>query len=357
MKIFNLLIIATLTFTCCSSDNSATDKSPKAKNNRKAKIVAVEGYIAKSHIAAQSFTTMATLEPMNSVSLASATSGRLIKLYISDGQVVQKGALLAKIDDSELNAQLKQSNANLQLAKQKEERTRKLLESGGATTQDIESAEASLKTAEASNELIQAQIAKTEVRAPFAGKLGFVNVSEGAWLNAGSEIATLSEIKKLKAKFSLPQRYASLLKVGDSVTFNDEERSVKKSGKVYALDATLSVSSRTRKIMVTLDNSKGEFLAGAYAKVCVPINVSQSSIPVPAEAFTLDKDGAYVFVAANGKAHIRHVTTGLRTPISVDVLSGLDEGDTVITSGLISLREGVNIRIREIRGNTDYEVE
>ena len=81
------------------------------------------------------------------------------------------------------------------------------------------------------------------------------------------------------------------------------------------------------------------------------------SIPVPAEAFTLDKDGAYVFVAVGGKAKIKHVETGLRTPITVDVTGGLDEGDTVITSGLISLREGAAVRIREIRHNADYEVE
>ena len=79
--------------------------------------------------------------------------------------------------------------------------------------------------------------------------------------------------------------------------------------------------------------------------------------PVPSEAITLDKDGAYVFVATGGKAKIKHVETGLRTPISVDVVSGLNEGDTVISSGLISLREGSAVRIREIRHNTDYELE
>ena len=81
------------------------------------------------------------------------------------------------------------------------------------------------------------------------------------------------------------------------------------------------------------------------------------TIPVPAEALTLDKDGAYVFVATGGKAKIKHVETGLRTPISVDIVSGIDEGDTVISSGLISMREGAAVRIREIRHNTDYELE
>ena len=222
----------------------------------------------------------------------------------------------------------------------------------------MEAAEASLKSAEASVELIKAQIAKTEVRAPFAGKLGFVNVSVGAWLTTGTSIATLSEVKKLKAKFALPQRYATTLKVGDAVDVKDEERNMAKSGKVKALEASLSESSRTRQVLVEIDNANGELLAGSYAKVNVTMQAGAAkSIPVPAEAFTLDKDGAYVFVATGGKAKIKHVETGLRTPISVNVTGGLNEGDTVITSGLISLREGTSVRIREIRHNTDYEVE
>lgn len=324
----------------------------------KAKIFAVEGYIAQSHEANKSFQTMATLEAMNSVELTAAANGRLMKLMAKDGANVQKGALLAKIDDSELKAQLKQAESNKQLAQQKKDRTQGLVEKNAATQADLESAEASLKSAEASIELIKAQIAKTEVRAPFSGKLGFVNVSVGAWMTTGTSIATLSEVKQLKAKFALPQRYASNLKVGDAIDLRDEERGINRTGKVKALDATISESSRTRQIMVAVDNANGELLAGSYVKVSVELSSGRAkSIPVPAEALTLDKDGGYLFVAKDGKAQMVRVETGLRTPIAVDVVSGLNEGDTVITSGLISIRQGSSIRIREIRNNTDYEVD
>ena len=325
---------------------------------RPAREIAVEGYIAESHEQGKNFTAMATLEPLNSVSLTAATSGRLTNLYAKDGAQVQKGTLLAKIDDSELKAQLKQAESNKQLAQQKYDRAKGLYEKDGATKADMEAAEASLKSSEASVELIRAQIAKTEVRAPFAGKLGFVNVSVGAWLTTGTPIVSISEVKKLKAKFALPQRYASALKPGDAVELKDEERNISASGKVKALEAGLSESSRTRQVLVEVNNAGGELLAGSYAKVNVTMQAGVAkSIPIPAEAFTLDKDGAYVFVATGGKAKIKHVQTGLRTPITVDVTGGLDEGDTVITSGLISLREGISVRIREIRHNADYEVE
>lgn len=337
-----------------SAKGPAGKGGPGGRNN---KTFAVEGYIAETHKANNSFKTMATLEPMNSVELTAATNGRLVNLYAKDGASVQKGTLLAKIDDSELKAQLKQAESNQQLAKQKMERTQGLVEKNAATQADLESAEASLKSADASIELIKAQIAKTEVRAPFSGKLGFVNVSVGAWLTTGTSVATLSDVKKLKAKFALPQRYATTLKVGDSITLQDEERAIQKVGKVAALDATISESSRTRQIMVTVDNSKGDLIAGGYAKVNVELQSGRTqTIPVPAEALTLDKDGAFVYIVENGKASMRRVETGLRTPIAVDVISGLNEGDTVITSGLISIRQGSGVRIREIRNNTDYEV-
>ena len=369
MKKFALLFVALL-LAACGGDSGAPGgaakgapqgKGPGGKGGpggRPAREIAVEGYIAEAHEAGKIYSAMATLEPLNNVQLTAATSGRLTNLYAKDGAQVQKGALLAKIDDSELRAQLKQAESNQQLAQQKFDRVKTLFEKDGATKADMESAEATLKSAEASVELIKAQIAKTEVRAPFAGKLGFVNVSVGAWLTTGTSIVSISEVKKLKAKFALPQRYASTLKVGDAVDVKDEERNVSKSGKVKALEAALSESSRTRQVLVEIDNSASDLLAGSYAKVNVSMQTGMAkSIPIPAEAFTLDKDGAYVFVATGGKAKIKHVETGLRTPIAVDVTGGLDEGDTVITSGLISLREGASVRIREIRHNTDYEVE
>lgn len=368
MKNLMFLFFLALMLVACSGEGDGAPAGkggpgpgkggPGGPGGRGAKTFAVEGYIAVAHAANKNFQTMATLEAMNSVELTAAANGRLMKLMAKDGASVKEGELLAKIDDSELKAQLKQAESNQKLAKQKFDRTKKLKEQGSATAADLESADASLKSAEASVELVNAQIAKTEVKAPFDGKLGFVKVSVGAWMTTGSSIATLSEVKQLKAKFALPQRYASNLKVGDAISLRDEERGIEKTGKVKALDATISESSRTRQILVVVDNAKGDLIAGGYAKVSVELSSGRAkSIPIPAESLTLDKDGAYVFIAKDGKAQMTRVETGLRTPIAVDVVSGLNEGDTVITSGLISIRQGSSIRIREIRNNTDYEID
>lgn len=364
MKKFLFFVLAAMMCVACSADDKSAagaGKGPGAgkggPGKRAAREIAVEVYVATVSDQAREYQTMATLAPMNSVSLSAATAGRLVQLNAKDGATVQKGALLAKIDDSELKAQLKQAESNQQLARQKKDRVAGLVEKNAATQADLESAEATLKSADANIELIKAQIAKTEVRAPFAGKLGFVDVSVGAWLTAGSPVAELTEVRKLKVKFALPQRFSAAVRVGDSVTIVDEDRNISRQGKIKALDATISESSRTRHILVEVDNAKGELIPGAYAKVLVPLSEHKAPVmSIPSEALTLDKDGAYVFVVKGGKASVRHVTTGLRTPISVDVTSGLDAGDTVVVSGLMSMREGVGIRVRDIRHQMNYEI-
>ena len=366
-KILTLLFSLALLAACSGGDGegkgSGGPGGPGAKGKggpggrQGGRQIAVEVYVATLNQQAREYQTMATLQPMNGVSLAAATSGRLMQLKAKDGAKVSKGDLLAKIDDSELKAQQKQSESNKSLAEQKYNRTKSLYEKDGATKEELEAAEAGLKSAQANLELVKAQIAKTEIRAPFSGKLGLVNISEGAWLTTGAPVAELSEVDKLKAIFALPQRFAASVKVGDKVTILDEDRNIKREGKIKALDATISESSRTRQIMVELDNKKGDFLAGGYAKVIVPLSEQNAPVmSIPSEALTLDKDGAYVFVVKEGKAAIKHVETSLRTPISVDVTKGLDEGDSVVVSGLMSMRPGVGIRIKEVRHQMNYEV-
>lgn len=356
MRNLALLILSAVLLLACSAKEAPQGAGGKGKGGGRS--LNVEGYVAEFSKPKREFQTMATLEANNSVSLSAAVSGRLVELHAKDGASVPAGMLLAKLDDSELRAQLKQAESNLLLASQREQRTRALYQQGGMTQEDLEAAVANLQSAEANVEYIKAQIEKTEVRAPFAGKLGLVDISVGQWLTAGAPVAELSDVKKLKARFAVPQRYASSVKVGDRVTLKDQERNVEKKGKVTALDATISESSRTRQVVVTVDNSSGKLIAGGYASITLQMKTAQkSSTTIPAEALILDRDGAYVFVVKDGKAHIKHVKTGLRTPFSVEITSGLSKGDTVIVSGIISLREGVPVNIKDIRHGMNYEVD
>ena len=352
-----IIILSVFLLAACSSKEATPKQKGKGPGKGAMRTINVEGYLAVPRSPSTSYKLAANLLPWEQVEIKAETSGKLIQLKVKDGVSVNKGTLIAKINDAELQAQLKQAESTLLLAKQKEKRTKTLFEKEGATQADLEIVVAGTVSAEASVALIRAQIAKTEIRAPFSGTLGILNVSPGEWMTAGASIATLSNTKKLKVSFILPQRYASNLPKGAKIKVDDTERGVSIEGIVRTLAPILSQSNRSRVIQAEIDNREGLFLAGAFAEVNVPIEGTEKFvIHIPAEAVTLDDTGPYVFVTKSGKAEQRYIKTGLRTPISVSVYEGLAEGDTVIVSGMMSVREGITVKIKELRTPMNYEV-
>lgn len=356
-KILPLIAILSLVFCSCSGNGTDSGKSAGRGGKDKNRTLTVEGYLAVRSASTESYSADGALLPMDQVDVKAETSGKLVGLYVKDGQSVSKGMLLAKLDDSELKADLKEAQAKLDYAKKQDARGKTLYEKSSITLENYEGLQASAAEAEASVELILAQLKKTEIRAPFAGKLGVVAVSQGAWMTSGALLATLSDVRSLKVEFTVPQRYASSLKLGSTVSIRDGERSLSANAVVRFLDATLSETSRTRKVRAVMQNSDGKFLGGSFVQINVPFkNATVRPMQVPAEALTLDYKGAYVFVAKSGKAVQTYVETGLRTPISVAVESGLSEGDTVIVTGLMNMRDGSSVKIKNIRNAMHYEV-
>ncbi len=354
--LIGLAAVFSVLLTACSGGEAKQQK--KNSGSTAQRIVRVEGYVAQQKVADNRYQVSATLLPMEDVELKAETSGRLVRLPVKDGSSVSKGTLIAKIDDSELNALLAQANAQLELEKQKEARTRTLHEKDGATTAELEGAVASLRAQEATVTQIQAQLRKTEIRAPFSGRLGFLSVSEGEWMTAGASVSTLSSVRELKVEFSLPQRYASMVSVGDSLKVLDDERGLSTFGKIRFLEPTLTSASRSRKVRAVIYNPKEEWMAGSFVKAELSLRGSKErGMAIPTEAITLDDQGPYVFVYKEGKAVQTRVQTGLRTPISVVVIQGLAENDTVIASGLMSVRNGTSVEIRDIRNQMNYEVQ
>ena len=356
-KILSFIVVISLVLSGCTGGASDTGKAPGRGGRDKNRTLSVDGYLAVRSVDTESYSADGALLPMDQVEVKAETSGKLVGLYVKDGQSVSKGMLLAKLDDSELRADLKEAQAKLDYAEKQDARGKTLYEKSSITLESYEGLQASAAEAEASVELIQAQLKKTEIRAPFAGKLGVVEVSRGAWMTSGALLATLSDVRSLKVEFTVPQRYASSLRLGGTVSIRDGERSLSANAKVRFLDATLSETSRTRKVRAVMQNPDGKFLGGSFVQINVPLtNANVRPMQIPAEALTLDYKGAYVFVAKSGKAVRTYVETGLRTPISVAVESGLSEGDTVIVTGLMNMRDGSNVKIKDIRNAMHYEV-
>ena len=280
------------------------------------------------------------------IDLQSEISGKVIAIYFREGESVGRGKLLLKLNDSELQAQLQRAQYRRDLAVSKEQRQRQLLDKKAISPADFDVAENELNTANAEIELVQAQIAKTEVRAPFAGMVGLRNISLGSYLTPTTKIATLTSTNPVKVDFFVPERYYSAVRPGSRVTFTVDGNTSTISGRVFAVEPRIEQSTRTLQVRALVSNPEGRLLPGAFAEVDVTLDRVESAVAVPSQALVPQPGGGMsVFLAHNGKAESRLVKIGLRTDRLVQVISGLSLGDSVISSGVQMVKPGTDVKI------------
>lgn len=293
-----------------------------------------------------------TLLPNEQVELQSESSGKIIGIYFREGESVGRGKLLVRINDAELRAQLKRATHRRTLAAAKETRTRQLLEKNAVSAADYDVAISELNTANAEIELIRAQLDKTEVRAPFAGTIGFRAVSVGSYISPVTRIATISSTNPVKIEFYVPERYSSAVRPGSTIRFSVDGSERLNAGTVYAIEPRVEQSTRTLQVRATAPNPGGALMPGSFAEVALRLARSEEAITIPSEAIVPQAGGkAAVFIASGGKAEQRQVDVGLRTASSVQIISGLSAGDTVISSGVQMLKPGGEIRVAGIDEN------
>jgi len=278
------------------------------------------------------------------VELHTETSGKVVNIAFKEGQKVKKGDLLLKVNDAELQAQLSKTEIKKKLAEDKEYRQRVLLSKKGISQEIYESALNDLNAAVADIENIKAQIAKTEIKAPFDGTIGLRYVSEGSYISPSSQIANLQNLNQVKIDFAVPQRYASAISMGSKVkikTVTGKEYDVK----VYALEQKIDPSTRALKVRAIHSNEKGELMPGSYVTVYIDLNDIANAVVIPTQALALDISGEIVYLYSNGKAVSRKVESGIRTESDIQIVKGISPGDTVITSGIMQLRPGARVKI------------
>lgn len=290
-----------------------------------------------------------TILPSEQVDLQSETAGKITGIYFREGERVGAGKLLVRINDAELQAQLKRAQYRRTLAAAKEARQRQLLERKAISPADYDVAINELNTADAEIALVRAQIAKTEIRAPFAGVIGLRNVSLGSYIAPTTKIATLSSVDQVKVDFFIPERYSGTVRPGSSVNFSVEGSDETIAGRVYAIEPRLEQSTRTLQVRATAPNRGGLLMPGAFAEVEILLNRTEQAITVPSESVIPESGGKMtVLVTRNGKVESTPVEVGLRTSRKVQVLSGLAPGDTVISSGIQMVKPGGAVKITGI---------
>jgi membrane fusion protein (multidrug efflux system) len=293
----------------------------------------------------QSIFSTGTVVPNEEVELKSEVNGRLINLNLQEGNYVKKGQQIAKLQDDELKAQLKKVAYEEALAAQIEARQKKLLDINAISKEEYEIAINKTKTLSVDKELLEVQLRKTVITAPFNGKIGLKNISEGAYITPATVIGTLVQTNPVKIDFTIPEKYSQLIKRGQKITFQRDGSPQDYTATVIAIDPKVDENLRTLRIRSRATNNGGDLLPGMFVRVNLNLGTEQS-IMIPTDAVVPILDGKKVYVMRNGKATDTMITTGLRNERSVQVINGLQIGDSVITSGLITLKNGAAVRPR-----------
>jgi membrane fusion protein (multidrug efflux system) len=292
--------------------------------------------------------TTGTLQPNEEVILQSEVSGKILHIFFQEGKIVKKGQLLVKINDNELQAQLQRVQLQMDLASETEFRQRKQLEIGAISQETYDQFLSELNTLKAEKALIDARIEKTEIRAPFTGKIGLRYVSTGGIIMNNAKIASLIDNDPLKIEFAIPEKYSGQIEVGNKVFFKLQDSNIKYEAEIYAIEPKIDPATRTLNMRALYSNEQQNITPGTFADVDLVVRKKSATCMIPTEALIPELLGSKVYLLKNGKAVAAAVETGFRTNRLIEITSGLQQGDTVITTGILQLRPGTPVNLSKI---------
>lgn len=308
---------------------------------------AVNGFIVVAQNLREDVVSSGSLLAAEQVDIYPELSARITQLNIREGQPVAKGALLVKLFDADLRAQLQKLQAQADNARRTEERNKQLLDRGGISQQEYDIVTTNLRSSLADIELVKANLQRTEIRAPFSGIIGLRNVSPGAVVTPNTLIARLQQVSSLKLDFSIPEKYGSAVRVGSSISFLVDGARQPSQGIVYAIEPGVEEQTRNLRIRARVSNTSLTYRPGTFARVTLTIQ-NEKSLVVPTQAIIPQTRTNQVVVVKDGKAQFKDVTTGLRTAGAIQILSGLSAGDTVATTGLLFLKQDTPVKIGRV---------
>ncbi|MDD2548902.1 MAG: efflux RND transporter periplasmic adaptor subunit [Bacteroidales bacterium] len=322
---------------------TACNPQDKNKTTTQRAGLTVEAYVVTLQPLTQGLSLSGTLLPGEEVELRAETTGKLVEFHLIEGSTVSKGKLLARVNDSEIRARLEKLKSDLKLAEDDLQRKQRLKEINALSQQDLDVALNKVDGIKADIKLSEAQIQKAEIRAPFDGRIGLRHVSPGSFIGANTILATLIQVNPLRLEFSVPERYAYGVKVGKEVTFTLGNYPTEYNAKIYATESVIDLQTRALKVRALCSNLKGELIPGSFARVSFTINGSPETLLVSPNALVPVLGGQNVVLARNGKATFVPVEIGIRTSTAVEIVSGINPGDTLLLSGLLQVREGTPV--------------
>ncbi len=310
------------------------------------KAMTVGGVILQPRVLENNILATGNVIANEEVELRTEVPGRIVAINFDEGTHVNKGTLLLKIDDRELDARLKKLQVDEKQAKDDLYRKEKLLELKAVSQEEYDKAFNTHGIALAEIELIRTQISKTEIYAPFSGQIGLRQVSPGGFISSSTLVARLQQTDPVKIDFAIPEKYRGKVKKGTLIKFRVEGNDNSFTGHVYAIEPKIDPATRNISIRAICPNPTGSLIPGSFAKVDIVLDKIPDALVIPSEAIIPQMNGEKVLVCRNGRATSQVIGTGIRTERDVEVTSGLKPGDTIITTGLLQLREDASVKIR-----------
>ena len=340
-----------LTFTACNSEGKKDEAQQQKKGAPKGPLHA-DAYIVENKVITDNLEIPGTVVANEATDIHPEVAGRITGIFFKEGSYVNKGALLIKLYDADLRAQKQKLEVQIRIAEQNQNRTEQLLKIGGISRQDYDNSILTTSNAKADLEVINTSIEKTNIRAPFSGKLGLRLVSLGAYVNPTSTLTTISQMNQMKIDFTVPEKYTSQVGLGHVVNFRIEGSNRNYVDRVMATQSNIQENTRTLQVRALVQGDQTGLIPGAFARVVLDFQPDPNSIAVPTQAIIPEARGKKVYVYQNGIAKYIDVTTGIRDSANVEVTSGLKTGDTILITGLLSLKPNSEVKLGKIVNGT-----
>lgn len=356
--LYGIILLTSFSFiiSCNDSKKDAAPGSRQAggggggrQGNQANMPVQAEGFIVKTRPMSEAIEVPGSLLPFEETEIRPEISGRIVALNVREGNYVSKGVLLAKIYDGDLQAELKKLQVQSEIAQKTVERYGELIKIQGISQQEYDLAQLQVNNLRADMDIVRVNIAKTEIRAPYAGRLGLRNISVGAYVSPTTIITTLRRVDQLKLEFSVPEKYTSTMKPGAKVQFGMDGVNRKFTASVIATEAAIEANTRTLKVRALVQGQGQSLTPGAFAKVNLQMGENARSLVIPTQAVIPQARNKRVILFNGGTAKFQVITTGIRDSSYIQVTEGLNEGDTVVTTGLLAIRPDSKIKLLKVQ--------
>ncbi|WP_339799377.1 efflux RND transporter periplasmic adaptor subunit [uncultured Marinobacter sp.] len=322
--------------------NTSADQEARSRSPARVNVMAPETMPVRDRI-----TAVGTLRARDAVELTAEVSGRVVELDFREGDRVNGGQLLVRLDDRQAQADLQVANARLADARRQYERAQRLRSNNSISQSQVDELRTGLDVGEAERQAARIRLDNHRIEAPFDGIVGLADISIGTYLTAGSAITTLDATEQMELSFSVPERFLGQIQVGQPVEgISAAYANESFQGELAQLGTRVSELSRTLPVRALISNPDGRLRSGQFMSVRLTLR-EREALVVPEQAILNQGDRKYLFVVDDGVARRLEIQTGSREPGKVEIVDGLSANDRVVVTGQDRLSTGDRVEVIE----------